>query len=73
MSIKGIFTRGFGNGLGVIKDIVLRGFTPNPEPPKLGDPIDYSRLGANFLEDSVSTYFINDSITASFQGVDICQ
>lgn len=53
MSIKGIVTRGFGSGLGAIKDLITRGFTPSPEPPPpptYGDPVDYEHLGAYFVE-----------------------
>ena len=71
MSIKGIVTRGFGLGLGVIKDVVLRGFQPSsepPAPPSLGDPIDYDNLSAYFLCDPTEVSFICDVVTASFKG-----
>lgn len=71
MSIKGIVTRGFGAGLGLIKEVVLRGFQPShepPLPPSFGDPIDYGSLRAYFVCDPMEASFNCDAVTASFKG-----
>lgn len=74
MSIKGLVTRGFGLGLGVIKEVVLRGFQPSPEPPpppQYGDPIDYDSLSAYFVCDTMEANFVCDTITVSFSGQEL--
>lgn len=53
MSIKAIITRGFGIGLGTIKDIVMRGFSSGLPP--VTNPIDWKVLSI-CVEERASIY-----------------